>query len=67
MPEKDTKNSKDAKTDVGWPRTFIIKGTDFKFKGKRYPEGSEVEMTKEEHDREKGKLTLTLKPKKGGK
>jgi hypothetical protein len=63
MPQK---NTKDTKPGVDWPGTFIIKGTDFKFKGKRYAEGSEVEMKKEEYEREKGKLKLTLKP-KGGK
>ena len=38
---------------------YIIKGSDFRFKGKTYPEGSEIELTAAEYKAEKAKITLT--------
>lgn len=38
---------------------YVISGSDFRYQGKTYPEGSEVELTKEEYKAEKNKIKLT--------
>lgn len=43
---------------------YEIEGADFRYKGKTYPEGSQIELTATEYKAEKTRITL--KPVKGG-
>ena len=38
---------------------YKIARSDFRFRGKTYPEGSEIELTAAEYKAEKDKITLT--------
>jgi len=54
----DNKKDKSKTKEEAQKKKYLIKGTDFRFKGKTYPENTHIELTHEEYKREKNNIQL---------